>query len=53
MKIMKVYDATSFPFQTPNPSEVSNVARQIGVLYVESLSSLLRAADGYVVACDV
>jgi hypothetical protein len=52
MKIMKACDAVSFPSSTATPSEVSDLARQIGGIYLVSLSSLLRAADGYAVARD-
>jgi hypothetical protein len=49
---MKACDAISLRFPTATPSEVSDMARQIGGTYLASLSSLLRTADGHAVACD-
>jgi hypothetical protein len=50
---MKTCDAMPLRFPTATPSEVSDMARQIGGIYLASFSSVLRTADGYAVACDV
>jgi hypothetical protein len=51
-RIIKRTNGTTLSFHVASPHDVSDVARQVGVMYLSSLSALLRRSNRYAVACD-
>jgi hypothetical protein len=50
--MIKRTNGMTLPFSVSSPNDSSDVARQVGVIYLLSLSALLRSSNRYTVGCD-
>jgi hypothetical protein len=51
-RLIKVSEGMALGFPVATPTDVSDIARQVGGIYLASLSALLRSSNGYALACD-
>jgi hypothetical protein len=51
-RLIKVSEGMAFVFPVATPTDVLDIARQVGSIYLASLSALLRSSTGYALACD-